>query len=151
MVLSNAKTVEQYLSELPTERRNAIAAVRNVILTNLPKGYEETMQYGMISYVIPLERYPKTYNSQALALASLASQKNYMSIYLMNVYGNEDIEKWFHDKYIASGKKLDMGMSCVRFRKLENLPLDLIGETIAMTSVDEFIRRYEETRKIKAT
>ncbi len=151
MVLSNAKTVEKYLAELPSERRNAVAAVRRVILTNLPKGYEETMQYGMISYVIPLKKYPKTYNGQALALASLASQKNYMSIYLMNVYGNEEIEKWFHERYIASGKKLDMGKSCVRFKNIDDLPLDLLGETIAMTSVDEFISRYEEIRKIKAT
>jgi len=136
---------------LSEERRVSITAVRDIILKNLPNGYEETMQYGMISYVIPLERYPDTYNGQALTLASLASQKNYMSVYLMNVYGDKEVEQSFKDRYRESGKRLDMGKSCVRFRKLEELPLDLIGDTIAMTSVTEFIRRYEELRKIKST
>ena len=125
-----------------------------VILDNLPDGYVERMQYGMISYAIPLETYPVTYNKQPLGLASLASQKNYMSLYLMNVYGDTDTERWFHEEYRASGKKLDMGKSCVRFKKVEDLPLELIGQTIARTSPDEFIERYEtlrpELRRAKA-
>ena len=154
MAQSKAETVEEYLAELSPERRSEIATVRKVILDNLPDGYVERMQYGMISYVIPLETYPVTYNKQPLGLASLASQKNYMSLYLMNVYGDTDTERWFHEEYRASGKKLDMGKSCVRFKKVEDLPLELIGQTIARTSPDEFIERYEtlrpELRRAKA-
>ena len=104
------------------------------------------MQYGMITYVIPIDRYPNTYNGLPLGYISLASQKNYMALYLMNVYSNKEIESNFKNRYIASGNKLDMGKSCVRFKKLKDLPLDLIGETIAMTSVDDFISVYEKSR-----
>ncbi len=147
MVKSKATTVEEYISELPDERTNDIKAVRKVIIDNLPKGYVETMQYGMITYVVPLERYPNTYNDLPLGYISLGSQKNYMALYLMNVYGNKDIESNFRNRYIASGKKLDMGKSCVTFKKIEELPIDLIGETVAMTTVDDFIKKYEESRK----
>ena len=146
MVKSKASTVEEYISELPEERINDIKAVRILIIENLPKGYVETMQYGMITYVIPIDRYPNTYNGLPLGYISLASQKNYMALYLMNVYSNKEIESNFKNRYIASGKKLDMGKSCVRFKKLKDLPLDLIGETITMTSVDDFISVYEESR-----
>ncbi|MCH8299782.1 MAG: DUF1801 domain-containing protein [Candidatus Marinimicrobia bacterium] len=146
MVKSKATTVKEYISELPEERTSDIKAVRNLITDNLPKGYVETMQYGMITYVIPIDRYPNTYNGLPLGYISLASQKNYMALYLMNVYSNKEIESNFKNRYIASGKKLDMGKSCVRFKKLKDLPLDLIGETIAMTSVDDFISVYEESR-----
>jgi hypothetical protein len=148
MATSSAKTVDQYLDEQPPERREALATVRQAILDNLPDGYEETMQYGMISYIIPFERYPITYNKQPLALASLGAQKNYMTLYLMNVYGDPEIERWFHDAYKASGKKLDMGKSCVRFKKLDDLAVNVVGEAIARTPVDAFIRRYEEARKL---
>jgi hypothetical protein len=144
---SAARTVDEYLAELPPDRRAAIAAVRKVILGNLPKGYEETMQYGMISYVVPLKRYPVTYNKQPLGIAALASQKNYMSVYLMSVYGDKETERWFTEAFRASGKKLDMGKSCVRFKKLDDLPLDVIGQAIARAPVDEFIARYEESRR----
>ncbi|MFQ6026423.1 MAG: DUF1801 domain-containing protein [Dehalococcoidia bacterium] len=146
MAQSTAQTVEDYLAELPVDRKEAIQAVRRVILDNLPEGYQETMQYGMISYVIPLERYPKTYNKQALAVASLASQKSYMSLYLMGVYGSTDAAEWFTERYRASGKKLDMGKSCVRFKTLEDLPLELVGEAVARTSVGDFIQLYEAAR-----
>ena len=146
MVKSKAMTVKEYISELPAERTSDIKAVRNLIIENLPKGYIETMQYGMITYVIPIDRYPNTYNGLPLGYISLASQKNYMALYLMNVYSNRETESNFKKRYIASGKKLDMGKSCVRFKKLDDLPLDLIGETIAMTSVDDFISVYEESR-----
>lgn len=144
---SEAETVDQYLNELTPERREAVAAVREVILKNLPEGYEETMQYGMISYVIPLDTYPETYNGQALAYASLASQKNYISLYLMNIYGDKGVETWFTEQYKASGKKLNMGKSCVRFKKVEDLPTDLIGEAIARTPVAGFIEVYEASRR----
>ena len=146
MAQSAAQTVDEYIGELAPDRQEAIATVREVILDHLPEGYEETMQHGMISYVIPLEKYPVTYNRLPLMYAALASQKNYMSVYLMNIYGDVQVEQWFIDRYSSSGKKLDMGKSCVRFKKLDDLPLDLIGEAIARTSVANFIQRYESSR-----
>ena len=146
MAKSKATTVDEYLAEQTSDRRAALEAVRQVILENLPLGYVEIMQSGMMGYVIPLEKYPVTYNKQPLGVAALASQKNYMSQYLMNVYGDPETERWFVEEYLASGKKLDMGKSCVRFKKLEDLPLDLVGRAIARTSVDEFIGMYEASR-----
>lgn len=146
MVSSKATTVDAYLASLPADRRAAIAAVREVILGHLPPGYEEGMQHGMIGYAIPLSRYPDTYNGQPLVIAALASQKQHMSLYLMGVYGDPEIEAWFTERYRASGKKLDMGKSCVRFKKLDDLPLDLIGEVIARVSVDEHIAAAERAR-----
>lgn len=143
---SAATTVAQYLKELPADRRSAIEAVRAVILENLPKGYVETMQYGMIGYVVPHSLYPAGYHcdpKQALTYAGLANQKNYMAVYLMNVYGNEEAKSWFQEAYIASGKKLDMGKSCVRFKTLDDLPLKLIGQAIARTPVEKMISFYE--------
>jgi hypothetical protein len=146
MAPGTAATADAYVAQLPVERQEAIVAVRRVILENLPPGYQETMQYGMISYVIPLERYPKTYNGQPLAYVSLASQKNYMSLYLMCVYGDTEVERWFAEGFRAAGKKLNMGKSCVRFKKIEDLPMDLIGETIARMPVPGFIAIYEASR-----
>jgi hypothetical protein len=141
---SAAKTVAQYLKELPPDRREAIAAVREVILENLPKGYEEGMTYGMIGYFVPHRLYPAGYHcnpDQPLPFANLASQKNYMSLYMMAVYGKN--EEWFHAEYKKTGKKLDMGKCCVRFKKLDDLPLELIGRTIAKIPVTEHIAMYE--------
>ncbi len=147
MATSSAATVDEYLAELPPDRRDAVEGVRAVILENLPAGYEETMQYGMISYVIPLSKYPVTYNGQALGYASLASQKNYVSLYLMNVYGDKETERWFVERYRSSGKKLNMGKSCVRFKRLEDLPLELIGEAIGRTAPEAFIQYYEVAKR----
>lgn len=143
---SQAATVEAYLNELPEDRRAQIAAVREVILQNLPEGYAEGMQYGMITYSVPHSIYPKGYHCdprQALPYVSLASQKNYMSVYLTCIYGDAGEEKWFREAYTATGKKLDMGKSCVRFKKLEDLPLEVIGEAVRRIPVDVFIARYE--------
>ena len=147
MAYSKARTVDQYLAELPRDRREDISAVRGVILNHLPEGYQETMQFGMIGYVVPLHRYPETYNRQPLGYVALASQKNYMTLYLMSIYGDEEAERWFSERYRDSGKKLDMGKSCVRFKSLEDLPLDLIGEAVARTTVDEFTALYEAARR----
>ena len=143
---SKARTAEEYLAELPSDRREAIATVRQVVLKNLPEGYVETMQNGMIGYVVPLDRYPKTYNGQPLTYAALASQKRHISLYLMNIYGDPEIEQWFVDRYRATGKRLNMGKSCVRFKGLGDIPIDLIGEVIARTTVPQFIERYETSR-----
>ena len=147
---SKAKTVQQYLAELPDDRRGALRAVRSVIRKNLPKGYAEGMQYGMIGYFVPHRVYPPGYHcdpTQPLPFAGLASQKNYMSIHLMCIYCDAEQQAWFREAWAQSGKKLDMGKSCVRFKKLEDLPLDLIGKAIARTSVDEFIGIYEAARR----
>ena len=143
---SSATTVEGYLAELTPDRRESIAAVRDAILQHLPAGYVETMQHGMIAYVIPLEAYPVTYNRLPLVYAQLASQKAYMSLYLMNIYGDKDAEAWFVGQYEAAGKKLDMGKSCVRFKRLGDLPVEVIGRAIARTPAKEFIERYEALR-----
>jgi hypothetical protein len=148
-VQSKAKSVDQYLAELPPERREAINAVRKVILKNLPDGFEEVMQYGMIGYVVPHKLFPAGYHcdpSQPLTLAALASQKDYMAIYLMTIYGHKETEQWFVKVYKASGKKLDMGKSCVRFKKLDDLPLDVIGQAIARVPVDKYIHAYQQAR-----
>jgi len=147
MVHSKAQTVSEYLKELPPERRKPIEAVRKVIRKNLPKGYQETMNWGMISYEVPLKTYPETYNGQPLSYAALASQKNHMAVYLMNIYADKTINQWFIDEYKDCGKKLNMGKSCIRFKKLEDLPLTLIGKVIARTSVKKFIAMYEAARK----
>ena len=146
MVKSDAGTVQDYLDELPDDRRESVQAVRQVVLDNLPDGYEEMMLYGMIGWAIPLEVYPETYNGYPLAYASLGNQKNYMSLYLMNVYGDQVTEEWFKERYAASGKKLNMGKSCVRFKRADDLPLDLIGEVISRTPAEDYIRYYEQSR-----
>ena len=147
MAKSSANTVEEYLAELSQDRREAIGSVREVIVRNLPDGYEESMQFGMIGYCIPLERFPKTYNGHPLMYCALASQKNYMSLYLMNVYGDEETQRWFIEEYTSDGRKLNMGKSCVRFKKVDDLPLDLIGQAIALTSVEDYIKMYEGVRR----
>lgn len=143
MVQSTATTVEDYLAELPADRRAVIERVREVILANLPAGYRETINYGMISYEIPLERYPKTYNKQPLTYLGLAAQKNHYALYLMSVYGDGAAEQSLAQGFADAGKKLDMGKSCLRFKKLEDLPLDVIGKTVASTDPDAYIRIYE--------
>ncbi len=146
MVKSGAATPEEYLEELPPQRREAISRIRDVILENLPEGYEEGMQYGMIGYYVPFDLHPDTYNGQPLSVATLASQKNYMSLYLLGVCYDPETERWFKERFTASGKKLDMGKSCVRFRRLDDLPLEVIGEAISRVSPEDLIARYEAAR-----
>lgn len=143
---SDAGTVEGYLATLPDDRREAISAVRDVVNANLPEGYQETMAFGMIGWGIPLEDYPDTYNGQPLGIAALASQKNHMAIYLMGLYSSEPEEQWFREEYARRGMKLDMGKSCVRFKRLDQVPLDVIGEVIAKVPPAKLIERYEGAR-----
>ena len=142
--------IAEYLAKLPADRRAALQAVRKVVNANLPRGYEETLQYGMISWCVPESVLPAkdVYNKQPLAFASLASQKNHMALYLMCVYGDEKLRAWFEKAYRASGKKLDMGKSCVRFKTLDALPLDVIGQAVAKVPVDAYVAAY---RKVKPT
>ncbi len=143
VVSKSTITAEEYLSALPPERAHALDAVRAVILSNLPEGYEETITFGMIGYVVPLERFSDTYNGHPLQYAALASQKNHMSLYLNCVYGNAERAASFKERYLATGRKLDMGKSCVRFRTLDQLPLDVIGDEIAAVPVDRYVSAYE--------
>jgi hypothetical protein len=144
---SKAATVEQYLAELPADRRREIQTVRGVILKNLDRDYEEGMQYGMISYCVPHRVYPQGYHCDPnvpLPFALLASQKNYMSLYMMSVYGDSSPEnKWFHKAWAKTGKKLDMGKSCVRFKRAEDLALDVIGEAIRRVPAKRYISYCE--------
>jgi hypothetical protein len=146
---SDATTVDEYLASLPDDRRKAITEVREVILANLPNGYEEAMNWGLITYQVPLETYPETYNKKPLMYAGLASQKNHMAVYLTGVYTSDDERASFEEEYRATGKRLDMGKSCVRFRKLDDLPLDVIGRAIAACEVDSFIELVETARPAK--
>jgi len=151
MVTSKAATVPEYLASLAPERRDAIARVRQVVNEHLPEGFEETMQYGMISWVVPLSRFPDTYNGQALAIASLASQKAHASLYLMGVYADARARTGFERAFHAAGKKLDMGKSCVRFRSADDLALDAVGQAIAGISVDDFLASYSAAKGTKKT
>lgn len=138
--------VDDYLANLPSDRRTALTALRATINANLPAGFEEGIQFGMPSWYIPLARYPTTYNGQPLMIAGIASQKTHMAIYMMTVYGDPDLEAWFRGAFAAAGKKLDMGKSCVRFKTLDALPLDIIGQAIAKVGVDAYIAKYEAVK-----
>ena len=143
---SKATTVAEYLASLPEDRRRALSAVRDVILENLDEGYEEGIQYGMISYYVPHKVFPAGYHcdpKQPLPYASLASQKSHMAVYLMCNYGEPRNEKWFREAWAKTGKKLDMGKSCVRFKKLEDVALEVIGEAIRRSPAKEYIAHYE--------
>lgn len=144
---SGAATVDEYLAELPEDRRQAISTVRDEILKNLPQGYEEQMIYGMIGYVVPFALWPAGYHCDPklpLTYAALASQKQHMAVYLMNIYMTNDSESWFINEYKKTGKRMDIGKSCVRFKKLEHLPVELIGQAIARTSVQDYLDIYQQ-------
>jgi hypothetical protein len=143
---STANSVEEYLSELPIERKEALQRVRQVILKNLPTGYEEVMNWGMITYEVPLSVYPDTYNKKPLMYAALASQKNHMAVYLIGIYMDDQLRRDFEAKYRATGLRYDVGKSCVRFKKLDDLPLRLIGEAITAYGVNDFVDRWKQLR-----
>ncbi|MBT8489120.1 MAG: DUF1801 domain-containing protein [Gemmatimonadetes bacterium] len=143
---SEADTVQAYLDELPGDRRQALEKVRATILDNLPEGYEEVMNWGMIAYQVPMEVYPQTYNKQPLMYAALASQKNHMAVYLSGIYADDEARGDFEKAYRATGKRLDVGKSCVRFKRLDDLPLEVIGEAVAAHSIDDFVKTYEAGR-----
>jgi hypothetical protein len=147
MVQSKAATVKEYLDELPADRRAVVSAVRKVIRRHLPAGYREAMNWGVITYEIPRERFPDTYNGQPLCYVALAAQKNYYVVHLMCVYGNAAKTAWLKEEFKKAGKKLDMGKACIRFRRLEDLPLDVIGQAVAGTTPEQYIAIYEASRK----
>lgn len=144
---SDATSVGEYLDSLPTDRREAISTVREGILRALPDGYAEEMRWGMISYEVPLAIQPDTYNGKPLMYAALASQKRHMAVYLSGVYADPEARERFEAAYRATGKRLDMGKSCVRFRRLEDLPLEVIEDAIARYPVDDFVDLYHRGRR----
>jgi hypothetical protein len=159
MASSAAATVDQFLAELPPERVELVTTVRDLVNANLPEGYHEAMQYGMVGWSVPHDRYPAGYHtdpSQPLPLAALASQKQYVSLYLMGLYipgpGDDPTDaetadvRWLRDAWAATGRKLNMGKSCVRFKKLDDVAPDVLGQAIARLPVDEYVERYEASR-----
>jgi uncharacterized protein YdhG (YjbR/CyaY superfamily) len=146
MASSRAATVDEYLAELPPERRTVISAVRDVVRRNMPAGYTEAMAFGMIGWGIPLARYPNTYNGQPLGYVALAAQKNYYALYLMCAYMDPAETAWLVDAFARAGKTLDMGKSCVRFKSLDDLPLDAIGQIVARITPEMYIARYETVK-----
>ena len=143
-------TVAEYLSTLPSEQRGVMMQLRRLIRKYVPTGYEESVNWGAITYQVPLKRCPDTYNGQPLCYVAMAAQKNYFSLYLMNVYGNSSKKKQLESAFASAGKKLDMGKACVRFRALDDLPLDAVADIIASTPVDAYVAVYEQSRKGRA-
>jgi hypothetical protein len=146
MVSSRAATPEAYLAELPRERAALVSRLRDLVNANLPDGYVERMSWGMIGWEVPLERYPDTYNGQALVCAALAAQKNYTAMYLNCVQQSEARTERLRRAWSAAGKKLDMGKSCLRFKRTEDVAEDALAEAIRSTPLDDFIAEYEASR-----
>jgi hypothetical protein len=146
MAGSTTTTVDDYLAELPEDRRAVVTAVREVVLRHLPAGYREGMNWGMICYEIPLEQFPDTYNGQPLLYAALAAQKNYYTLHLLASSQHAESMAALKEAYQKAGKKLDMGKSCLRFRRLEDLPLDVIGQLIARITPEKYIAFFKATR-----
>lgn len=149
MFQSKATTVAAYLASLPAERRATVAATRRLIKRHLPKGYREAMNWGVITYEVPLRRYPTTYNGQPLCYVALAAKKAHVSLYLMVAYGNGALTRRLQDGFRKAGKRLDMGKACIRFRALEELDLDAIAEVIASTPMEKYIAGAEAVRTRK--
>lgn len=142
-----AVTVAEYLANLPSDRRAELEQVRSAVLRNLPAGYQEILNGGLIAYVIPLERFPDTYNGQPLYYAALGAHKNYHTLYLMGAYGHPGQRKELEDAFKQSGKKMDMGKSCLHFQAANDLPLDAIGRLIAAISSEKWLEMYQKSRE----
>jgi hypothetical protein len=151
MASSQAATVAAYLAELPADRRAIVSAVRTVVNKHLPKGYVEVMSWGMITWEVPLRVAPDTYNGQPLGYAALAARKGSYSLYLMGAYAFPDVLKALQDGFASAGKRLDMGKSCVRFKTLEALPLDVIGKAIASVPLKTFVAATAQGARAKAS
>jgi hypothetical protein len=146
MAPKQASAVEDFLDGLPADRRATMSALRDVVIQHLPKGYTEYVSYNMISYGIPLEAYPNTYNGKPLCYAAIAAQKSHYALYLMGAYTDPKHAAWIAARFKKRGKKLDMGKSCLRFKKLDDVPLEVIGEAIARHPPAKFIRLHEQAR-----
>ena len=148
---SDAKSPQEYIESLPEDRKIALSKLRAAILQNLPEGFEEVMSYGMLGYVVPHSLYPAGYHCTPelpLPFMSIASQKNFIAVYHMGIYMDKDLYDWFTAEYAKQSKyKLDMGKSCIRFKKMEQIPFELIGDLAAKMTTDQWINRYEKSLK----
>lgn len=139
-------TVAGYLAQLPPDTRATLTRVRRLIKRHLPAGYRETMNWGAITYEVPLRRYPDTYNGQPLCYVALAAQKHYASLYLMGAYGDAALRRRLQDGFRRAGKRLNMGKSCIRFRQVDDLALDVIGAVVAAVPVNRYVAIAESAR-----
>lgn len=153
-MVSKAELPQDYIDALPEDKKQAILVLREALLTNLPKGYEEVMSYGMLGYVVPHSIYPSGYHCTPklpLPFIALAAQKNFIALYHMGLYADKDLFEWFTTAYPKHCKStLDMGKSCIRFKKINDIPVDLIGELASKMSVETWIKLYENAFKNKA-
>lgn len=147
MVTGKATTPQQYLDELPPERREIVSTVRDLVLANLPPGYEESVRWGMLSYEVPLSRYPDTYNGQPLGFAGIAAQKRHYAVYLMCAYTDPAKERALREAHAAAGRKFDFGKSCLRFQRLDDVVWPAVAELIAGVPVDDYIALHEAGRQ----
>lgn len=147
MARTAAKTPADYIESLPADKRAVIAAVRKLVNQYIPKGYKESMTWGAITWEVPLSRFPKTYNGQPLCYVSLASHKNYSTLYLMGAYTHAENFRALKDAFAKAGKKFDMGKSCLRFKRPEDLELEAVGKMIASFTPDEWIAVMEKSRR----
>lgn len=144
--MTAVQSVDGFLSALPEEERKVLSTVRDTIKANLPAGYEEVVQGKLIAYIVPLSLTGKTYNGHPLWYAALASQKNYFTLHLMSAYGHKGSLEHLETGFKKAGKKLDMGKACIRFRRIDDLPLDVIGENVARIPVDGYVKSYHASR-----
>jgi hypothetical protein len=146
MFQNKSKTVAEYVASLPPERQGVVKQVRSFVKKHLPKGYKEQIEFGAIAYAVPLAELPDTYNGQPLCYAAIAAQKNYYTLYLMGVYADPDRKQKMAEAFKKRGKKFDMGKSCLHFKSLDDLPLDVVGDVIASVPMDKYIAAYRESR-----
>ena len=146
MARSQEKSVDAYLESLPAERRAVVKTLRELVLKNLPKGYEESFEWGYPTYEIPLSKYPDTYNKRPLSYVAIAAQKHYYAVYLMCVYQDAKLRTRLEDDFAKAGKKLDIGKSCIRFKRLEDVPLPAIGRAIRAVPPAKYIAAYEKIK-----
>ena len=147
MFQNKARTVTEYLAALPEDRRGVVKTLRTLVKKHLPTGYKERIGWGAITYAVPLKVLPDTYNGEPLCYAAIAAQKTHYSLYLMSAYGDPAQAKWIAGEFKKRGKKLDMGKSCLRFKALDDIPLDVVAEVIASTPMDAYVNRYRQIRK----
>lgn len=146
MFENKSRTVSEYLSSLPAERRAVVSKLRSFVKKHLPKGYKEQIGWGAITYAVPLKTLPDTYNGEPLCYAAIAAQKNHYSLYLMGAYGDPKQSKWMASEFKKRGKKLDMGKACLRFKSLDDIPLDVVGEVIASKPLEDYVDDYRSSR-----
>ena len=143
---SDATTVEDYLASLEPDQRAVVKVVYDVVRAAVPTGYAEGVAWGMITWSVPLERYPETYNGQPLGYVALAAQKRHFALYLMGPYSDSEQDREFRARWTATGRTLDMGKSCLRFRRLDDLDLGLVSDSVASMPVETFLANYERVR-----